>query len=67
MSSLLAVDGASYQSLIAGNMREGKAFCGRVVAVETWKHPWRGALIHVQLPHVLANSGTIWMAEARCR
>jgi hypothetical protein len=32
---LAAVDGASYQSLVAGNAREGKAFCGRVVAVET--------------------------------
>ena len=48
---LAPVDGASYQSLVAGNVREGKAFCGRVVAVETGEDPRGGALIHVQLPH----------------
>ena len=54
---LAAVDGASYQPLVAGNVREGKAFCGRVVAVETGKHPRGGALIHVKLLHSFGQFG----------
>ena len=38
-------------------MREGKAFGGRVVAVETGKDPRGGALIHVELPHSLGQLG----------
>jgi hypothetical protein len=38
-------------------VREGKAFCGRVVAVETGEDPRGGALIHVQLPHSFGQFG----------
>jgi hypothetical protein len=38
-------------------VREGEAFCGGVVAVETGEHPRCGALIHAQLPRSLGQFG----------